>query len=270
MAEAVLGQVLLADDEETFLLATADLLRAAGYAVDTAPDAATAAALLAGRSYDVLIADIKMPGNPDLELVRQLADTSRPTPPVILVTGYPSVRSAVESVRLAVTAYLVKPIEFSELLEEVRLAVGRSRLFDSIGRLRSELASRQDDLAGLELAGLTRASSRGAVAETEAFMTVAMHTASATLTDIAALLRSWVSPVPAEAAAAAAAGAAAGAAAAGPAPPPEGDLGSRLEVTTRALRDAVQTLERTKTAFKSRDLAQLRRALEQVLRIVDG
>src|SRR5262249_46967405 len=80
------GRILLADDEETFAESTADLLRRAGYECDTAGEASAAASLLAAAKDDLLIADIRMPGNVELDLLRHVAETQR-TLPVILVTA---------------------------------------------------------------------------------------------------------------------------------------------------------------------------------------
>jgi CheY-like chemotaxis protein len=57
------GRILLADDEETFLHATADLLRREGYECETVPDAPSALAKVKGSPYDLLISDLEMPGN---------------------------------------------------------------------------------------------------------------------------------------------------------------------------------------------------------------
>jgi CheY-like chemotaxis protein len=101
---------LIADDEETFLLSTADLLRREGYHCDCAPDGKRAAEMLGKGEYDLLIADIKMPGNGNLELVREMPRLAEGLP-VILVTGYPSLKTAMESFQLPVAAYLPKPVE---------------------------------------------------------------------------------------------------------------------------------------------------------------
>lgn len=122
------GHILLADDEETFLYATAELLRRAGYACTCAADAATVAQLLSAADYDLLIADIKMPGNTELEMIRELPRVAEGLP-VVVVTGYPSLRSAIESIHLPVMAYLVKPFEFDELLAVVQRCVERSRTY---------------------------------------------------------------------------------------------------------------------------------------------
>ena len=85
------GRVLLADDEDLFRDTTAELLRKAGYAVDCASDAAEAARMLAAETYDVLISDIKMPGNAELEIVLEVNELAHGLP-IILVTGYPGDR----------------------------------------------------------------------------------------------------------------------------------------------------------------------------------
>jgi len=109
------GRILIADDEESVLLSTADLLRIEGYECACASDAKMAAHLLRRKKFDLLIADIKMQGNSDLQLIKKLPEIA-PRMPVILVTGYPSLSSAVQSTELPVVGYLIKPFEFSELL----------------------------------------------------------------------------------------------------------------------------------------------------------
>ena len=116
------GHILLADDEPTFLNSTADLLRAEGYTCETAPDGESALAQVKAQQFDLLITDLEMPGNSDLELVRKVAVESGGLP-VIILTGYPSVRSAVACIELPVAAYLTKPVSFAALLERVASSV---------------------------------------------------------------------------------------------------------------------------------------------------
>jgi DNA-binding NarL/FixJ family response regulator len=116
------GHILIADDEENFLHTTAALLQREGYRCSCAVDAATSTAMMQAEHYDLLITDIKMPGNSDLELVDYLARSSYKVP-VILVTAYPSVESAVRSLQLSVVAYLIKPFDLHELLTAIRRAL---------------------------------------------------------------------------------------------------------------------------------------------------
>jgi len=116
------GRILIADDEETFLHSTADLLRREGYECDCARDAATAADMLKQTKYDLLIADIKMPGNWELELIREIRSITKDMP-VILVTGSPSLDTTKQAVQLRVVAYLVKPVDFDQMLALVKTSI---------------------------------------------------------------------------------------------------------------------------------------------------
>jgi DNA-binding NtrC family response regulator len=122
------GRILLADDERTFLDATAELLRREGYEVQTVSDAASAAAELNTTQYDLLIADIKMPGNPDLELIRHVPQIAEGLP-VLLVTGYPTPESIMMSADLPVLGYLVKPVQLAELLVQVRRGIVHAAIY---------------------------------------------------------------------------------------------------------------------------------------------
>lgn len=95
------GKVLLADDEENFQRAIAVLLREQGYLCDVVSDASAATERLRHNQYDVLIADIKMPGNTELEFIRELSADAQGIS-MILVTGYPSTETAIASVELPI------------------------------------------------------------------------------------------------------------------------------------------------------------------------
>jgi DNA-binding NarL/FixJ family response regulator len=117
--------ILLADDEEDFLHMTATLLRREGYQCACASDAHAAARLLHEEAYDLLITDIKMPGNHNLKLVEDFSCSTNGAP-VIVMTGYPEIQSAVRAVQLPVVAYLIKPFAFNDLLMETRQALARA------------------------------------------------------------------------------------------------------------------------------------------------
>ena len=123
-----LGRILIADDEETFLRSTGALLRREGYECECAPDGATTEELLQNNDFDLLISDIKMPGNDNLDMVKRIAANNLGMP-IILVTGYPSLDSALPSIELPVAAYLTKPIQFAELLAHVKAAIKQYRVY---------------------------------------------------------------------------------------------------------------------------------------------
>ncbi|MEK7727803.1 MAG: response regulator [candidate division KSB1 bacterium] len=133
-----LGRILIADDEETFLLSTAALLHERGYECDTVSDAVSAADKLRAGSYDLLISDIKMPGNADMQLIKMVPQIA-PGMPVIMVTGYPSLESATQSIELPVVAYLVKPVDFEQLLAETKISVEHSRTYRMVNGRHNEL-----------------------------------------------------------------------------------------------------------------------------------
>jgi DNA-binding NarL/FixJ family response regulator len=133
-----IGRLLLVDDDETFLRSTAELLRREGYECDVAIDAAAASDLLRTRNYHALVTDVRMPGNTALEFLAASREKFVELP-VIVVTGYPSVSTAVTSLRLAAVDYLLKPIDFTELKQSVERAVARGRKTESAKRFFSEL-----------------------------------------------------------------------------------------------------------------------------------
>ena len=125
------ARLLLVDDEESFRTSVALLLRREGYVCDVAATADEAIERLSDTAYDLLITDLRMPGGHDQELFRAAGGTL----PVIVVTAYPTLATAIEAVRSAVVDYLVKPFAFEELLRAVRRALETrkaARMLDSL------------------------------------------------------------------------------------------------------------------------------------------
>jgi EAL domain-containing protein (putative c-di-GMP-specific phosphodiesterase class I) len=125
--EALTGGVLLVDDEPTLLRAYARALTGAGHRVATAPDGPTAIQLFQSGQFDVIVSDIAMPGMDGIQLLRHVREKSLDVP-VVLVTGSPDVRTALEAVEHGVLRYLVKPVEVPELRKVVARAVQLHRL----------------------------------------------------------------------------------------------------------------------------------------------
>lgn len=138
MNEKNVGRILMADDELSFLKSTTALLRRQGYECDGVGDAPSAIEKLRAAQYDLLIADIKMPGNMDMDLIKQVPRLA-PGMPVIMVTGYPSLESATQSIELPVVAYLVKPLDFDELLRQARIAIECAQTYRAMAGTPSHL-----------------------------------------------------------------------------------------------------------------------------------
>lgn len=242
---AELGRVLVADDEDTFLYSTADLLRQEGYQCDCAFDAAEAAEMMRTSDYDLLIADIKMPGNPKLELIRDMPSIAEGMP-VILVTGYPSLNTAIQSIQLPVMAYMVKPIDFDELLEQVNGAIGSFRIYRAISNTRQHLEDWRRDLDGVELLMSKKASDTPFV-PVDAFVTLTLNNVVAALSDIRNVTETLAKITSKQNVC---------------------QLLNcpRLDKLTSALLETIGVLEKTKSAFKSKDLGELRRKLEELVK----
>lgn len=127
------GKILLADDDEQFRQGLAALLRREGYDCQCAVDASQALALLRASEFDALLSDIYMPGNAGLELIEGVPQITAGLP-VILMTGRPSVETAVKSMKFCVAGYLVKPPELKELLPLLDKAIEGGRACRRIDR----------------------------------------------------------------------------------------------------------------------------------------
>jgi DNA-binding NarL/FixJ family response regulator len=130
----VKGKVLLADDDELFLAMMRQAVVGEGYAARTCATAYEARAALAEQSYDVVIADIHMPGNGSLELL-QSEELKARRPGVILVTGNASLDTALGALDAQVTAYLRKPfppVELFRALERATAAYRQRQLMDKV------------------------------------------------------------------------------------------------------------------------------------------
>jgi DNA-binding NarL/FixJ family response regulator len=176
-----LGRILIADDEDLFMHSTAALLRREGYECACAPDAATVAAMLREDSYDLLIADIPMPGNRNLELIRELSYLAEELS-VILVTGHPPPQSAIQSIQLPVVAHLVKPLDFDDLHAEVQSAIEYSRTCRTVRSIQQRLQGCYQDLE--DLSQLMRARSGGHSADLDDFMTLTLRNFSSCLAEL--------------------------------------------------------------------------------------
>jgi CheY-like chemotaxis protein len=231
------GRLLIADDEETFLRATADLLRREGYEVDAVADGESALERVRSTPYDLLISDLEMPGNEDLALIKEVA-TAAGGLPIIIVTGFPSTGSAIASIELPVSAYLLKPINFTELLTRIDAAVSRYRSYQTMRRAEARLEKWREDFQHI-------AEAPGAPG-VDAFLALTLRNVMGSLTDLELLGRALSGREPQG----------------HPCQLVNCPRGSQLQA---AIKETVDVLEETKSAFKSKTLANLRQKLELLL-----
>jgi len=246
------GRILIFDDDKVFSESTADLLHREGYACDCVGDITGAARLLGENRYDLLIADIKMPGDSELGLIRNMPGFAEGMP-VILVTSHPWLGSAIESVRLGVKAYLIKPFDFEELLQEVRVAIGCSQSYRSIQEIKQRLQHWYEGLGDMEEL-LTKENHNGLPVQINGFIELTFRNIIDGLFDI-----KHITGILAEG-------------------DPFDKLRAsgqeqvchlfncpRLESLRKGMAETIDVLEKTKSAFKSRDLGVIRGRLEELI-----
>jgi excisionase family DNA binding protein len=116
-------RILVVDDESSIRDLLAKTLSLAEYDVDTAPDGRSALERLRLYPYDLLIADLKMPGIDGLAVIRE-AKRLNANLPVIIITGFSTENAAIEAVNLGVAGYLTKPFRVPQVLAAAAKAIG--------------------------------------------------------------------------------------------------------------------------------------------------
>jgi DNA-binding NtrC family response regulator len=130
--------VLVVDDEDTPRTTLITLLKQHGYRVTDAATVTEALRRIKEDVYDLILTDLKMDGMSGIDVLRAAKETD-PTMEVIVLTGYGTVESAVEAMKLGASDYIMKPWVPGELLVRVERALGRKRMTEEIERLRERL-----------------------------------------------------------------------------------------------------------------------------------
>ncbi len=128
-------QILVVDDDAAMREMLASLFRDRGYQVREACSAAEALERAGDEPFDVILSDIRMPGKTGIEMVGELREL-RPDTPVVLMTAFGSIDSAVESMRAGAFDYITKPFEPDAVLLTVERALERGALEEENRRLR--------------------------------------------------------------------------------------------------------------------------------------
>ncbi len=112
------GCILVVDDEERQREIYRDILEGEGYETETAPSGEVALSLLAQKRFDLVLTDLNLTGMTGIQLLAEI-QAADPSITVILITGYPSIQSAIEATKRGVYRYLEKPVDRDELLKVV-------------------------------------------------------------------------------------------------------------------------------------------------------
>lgn len=118
--------IIIIDDELLIRDLLYDFFAEKNWQVTVAESGSKSLEILKSRSYDVALVDIKMPEMDGLEFIRKLRDLY-PAMPVVLMTGFPSVETAIEGIRLRVDDYFVKPFNINKLYKRLeQIAAGKN------------------------------------------------------------------------------------------------------------------------------------------------
>jgi len=121
------ARTLVIDDETGWIEVCKDCLAGDGVDVTGATEVHTGTRLLKQEAFDLLIVDLKLPDGSGLDLVRAAKEVDSDLP-IIIITAYPTVQTAVEAVRCGAYDYIVKPFKTEQLRVVVRRALERRRL----------------------------------------------------------------------------------------------------------------------------------------------
>ncbi|HEV8584709.1 MAG TPA: sigma-54 dependent transcriptional regulator, partial [Methylomirabilota bacterium] len=143
------AKILVVDDERSILVLLKEALGQWGYQVTTAASATEALGILKSELFDALITDIRMPDMSGLELLREVKKQDESIE-VVMMTGYPTIASAVQALKEGAYDYLSKPLILDELRHLMGRMMERKFLRGEIHTLRARLG---EELTVNELIG---------------------------------------------------------------------------------------------------------------------
>ena len=133
--------LLLVDDEVAFRGVIAERLADNGYRVEQAGTGEEAVARLSEFAFDILLTDLRLPGVDGRQVLDE-AFSRYPDIIAVVITGFGTVREAVEVTQLGAEGFITKPFQFEELLHALRAAVEKRRLRAENAYLREQLRGR--------------------------------------------------------------------------------------------------------------------------------
>jgi DNA-binding NtrC family response regulator len=115
-------KALVIDDEQIVLDSVRKILKEENYDVDVSLSGRQGLDWAIKKKYDIVLTDIRMPDMGGMRVLRDIK-RNKPSLPVVMITGYATVQSAVQAMKLGATDYLEKPFTPEKLLEVVALAI---------------------------------------------------------------------------------------------------------------------------------------------------
>src|SRR3954469_6768130 len=125
--DAGTASILIVDDDAAVCWALEQVLTGQGYAVTVAADAAAGRRAIRRQRPDLVITDVRMPGESGLDLLAALK-SEHPSLPVLVTTAHGTIETAVEAVRRGAFDYMPKPLDLDRTIDLVRRALGEDAL----------------------------------------------------------------------------------------------------------------------------------------------
>jgi len=119
-------KILIVDDEEIVRRSYRRLLDEARCSAETATDGSEALRAMTREPFDVVLLDLRMPGADGLSVLKAIRE-GWPASEVVVITGYPTLETAKEAVRLGAYEYLAKPVEPARVIQVAQGAAERKR-----------------------------------------------------------------------------------------------------------------------------------------------
>ena len=138
MASATSGSLLVVDDDRHIQNAMADYLRSLGHRTETASTCGEAIERMEEFPFEVVVCDVNLPDKDGFELL-QWSRENDPETAVILLTGFGTIESAVEAIRMGAFDYLTKPVIDEELNLSIERAIGQRQLMQENKKLKAQL-----------------------------------------------------------------------------------------------------------------------------------
>ncbi len=148
-------RILLVDDDTTALTLLSEVLTEKGYRVDTSPSVDEAIVKLNSASYEVIIADLKMPGKTGMDLLTYTVENF-PEIPLIMLTAYGTIQNAVKALKAGAFDYIAKPVQIDELSIVLQKAINHKKLQEQNIFLKKELQKLDDFLYTTNNEGVKR------------------------------------------------------------------------------------------------------------------
>lgn len=242
------GRVLIVEDDTLFAMLTTSQLRDAGFTCEVAGSIDAALAVMTSQPadfFDAILADIHLPDGDLQTLLPRLRSADTRTS-IVLVTGSPSLQSSLDSMDHHVFAYLVKPVEPARLVETVTRARDATRLRSRLNDAEHRYRALSEQVAKLREFATPDAAPRDldeSLTEYVSLLLGASGHALAEAMDVLQLVQAERAKMPLR----------------------HLSRHPEAEMYRNAIAHTIQVLERTKSAFKSRELADLRQQLEAAL-----